>query len=55
MNGNMFAGDFIIGFVSKHRRVLVMFLDNYLPHGAASWWIIYASVEHHVKNNKYYV
>ena len=33
MNGNTFAGDFIIGFLSKHRRVSVMFSDNYLPRG----------------------
>ena len=55
MNGNTFAGDFIIGFVSKHRRVSVMFSDNYLPRGGVSWWIIYASVDHHVKSNKYYL
>ena len=53
MYDNTFAGDFIIDFVSKHRRVSVMFSDNYLPRGAVSWWIIYASVDHHVKINKY--
>ena len=55
MNDNTFAGDFIIGFVSKLRRVSVMFSDNYLPRGRVSCWIIYASVDHHVKSNKYYV
>ena len=55
MNGNTFAGDLIIGFVSKHCRVSVMFSDNYLPHGGVSWWIIYASADHHVKSNKYYI
>ena len=55
MNDNTFAGDLIIDFVSKHRRVSVMFSDNYLPRGAVSWWIIYASVDHHVKSYKYYV
>ena len=51
MNDNTFAGDFIFGFVTKHRRVSVMFSDSYLPRGAVSWWIFYASVDHHVKSN----
>ena len=55
MNDNTFADDFIIRFVSKHRRVSVMFSDIYLPRGAVSWWIICVSVDHHVKSNEYYV
>ena len=55
MNDNTFAGDFIFGFVTKHRRVLVMFSDSYLPRGAVSWWIFYVSFDHHVKSNKYYI
>ena len=49
MNDNTFAADFIFGFVTKHRYVSVMFSDSYLPRGAVSWWIFYASVDHHVK------
>ena len=55
MNDNTFAGDFIFGFVTKHRRVSVMFSDSYLPRGAVSWWIFYVSVNHHVKSNKHYI